>query len=295
MDAASDGTTTVTRGEDILGVAPPPTRREELAEFLRRRRERTSPESVGLPGGGRRRTPGLRREEISVLAGVGLSWYTWLEQGRDITPSPGVLDALARVLDLDPAEHQHLFDLAGVPVPAVAGGYPAEAPRELREILAGLDPNPAYLLGPRTDVLGWNAAAERMLGTPTRAPDGVPNLLWWAFTDPKDGSPARAATARLTLARFRAEHARRYGDPRFMALIEALLAESPAFRDLWRRHEVSDRQLGTKRVEHAELGTLVLHHLQSIPTSHPDLRLTQFVPADAATRAALARAAGQTS
>ena len=200
-----------------------------------------------------------------MLAGVGLSWYTWLEQGRDITPSPSVLDALARVLDLDPAEHKHLFDLAGVPVPTVAASYPTEAPAELRAIVAELDPNPAYLLGPRTDVLGWNAAAERLLGTPTRAPDRVPNLLWWAFTDPKDGSPARAATARNTLARFR--------------------------RELWRRHEVSDRQLGTKRADHPALGTLVLHHLQSIPTSHPDLRLTQFVPADEATRTALSRAA----
>jgi transcriptional regulator with XRE-family HTH domain len=291
MDAASAGTGTVTRGEEILGVAPPPTRREQLAEFLRRRRELTSPESVGLTGGGRRRTPGLRREEISMLAGVGLSWYAWLEQGRDITPSPSVLDALARVLGLDPAEHKHLFDLAGVPVPTVTESYPTEAPAELRAIVAGLDPNPAYLLGPRTDVLGWNAAADRLLGTPADAPDGVPNLLWWAFTDPKDGSPARAATARTTLARFRTEHARRYGDPRFTSLIEALLAQSATFRELWRRHEVSDSQLGTKRMEHPALGTLVLHHLQSIPTSHPDLRLTQFVPADAATRRALARAA----
>jgi transcriptional regulator with XRE-family HTH domain len=295
MDAGSADTASVTRGQDILGAAPPPTRREQLGEFLRRRRELTSPESVGLQGGGRRRTPGLRREEVSMLAGVGLSWYTWLEQGRDITPSASVLDALARVLDLDPAEHKHLFDLAGVPVPTIADGYPTEAPPELREIVARLDPNPAYLLGPRTDILGWNAAAERLLGTPSRAPDGEPNLLWWAFTDPGRDSAARAATARNTLARFRAEHARRYGDPRFTSLIEALLRESPAFRELWPRHEVSDHQLGTKRMQHPVLGPLVLHHLQSIPTSHPSLRLTQFVPADEATRTALDRAARQTS
>src|SRR6478672_13301889 len=106
--------------------------------------------------GGPRRTPGLRREEVSQLAGVGLSWYTWLEQGRDITPSASVLDALARVLDLDPAERTHLFDLAGVAVPTAAGAYPTEAPAELAAVVEGLEPNPAYLLGPRTDILAWN-------------------------------------------------------------------------------------------------------------------------------------------
>jgi transcriptional regulator with XRE-family HTH domain len=245
-----------------------------------------TPENVGLPANGRRRTPGLRREEVAQLAGVGLSWYTWLEQGRDITPSASVLDALARVLDLDPPEHGHLFDLAGVALPA-AEDYPSEAPAELRELVEALAPNPAYLIGPRTDVLVWNAAAIRMLGEPSRAPDGAQNLLWWMFTDPATHGPTWDGTARNTLARFRAEHARRYGDPAFRGLIEALLAASPAFAELWPRHEVLDSQLGTKVVDHPELGRLALHHLQSIPTSHPALRLTQFVPADAATRAAL--------
>jgi transcriptional regulator with XRE-family HTH domain len=271
----------------ILGLAPPPTRRDELAEFLRLHRERTSPEGVGLSASGRRRTPGLRREEISQLAGVGLSWYTWLEQGRDITPSPGVIDALARVLDLDPHERAHLFHLAGVALPASGDDYPTEAPAELRDIVFGLEPNPAYLLGPRTDVLVRNAAAARMLGEPSRAPDGAQNLLWWMFTDRGAHGATWDETARNTLARFRAEHARRYGDPAFLELIHALLAASPAFRELWPRHEVLDAQLGTKVIDHPELGRLTVRHLQSIPTSHPDLRLTQFVPADEATRSAL--------
>ena len=218
---------------------------------------------------------------------MGLSWYTWLEQGRDITPSASVLDALARVLDLDPAERTHLFDLAGVAVPTAAGAYPTEAPAELAAVVEGLEPNPAYLLGPRTDILAWNRVATRVIGTPTQRPDGTRNLLWWVFTDPGDAGPTRQATARNTLARFRAEHARRYDDPAFTSLIGELLEVSPAFRELWPRHEVLDAQLGTKHLEHPELGTLVLHHLQSIPTSHPDLRLTQFVPGDARTRAAL--------
>ena len=274
----------------ILGLAPPPTRREELAEFLRLRREQTSPESVGLTANGNRRTPGLRREEIALLAGVGLSWYTWLEQGRDITPSASVLDALARVLDLDTPERGHLFDLAGVAVPAASDPYPTEAPPELRVIVEGLQPNPAYLFGPRTDVLAWNDAATALLGRPTQAPDGLTNLLWWMFTGAGVAPSASwEETGRLTLARFRAEHARRYGDPAFTSLITALLEASPRFRELWPRHEVTSAQLGTKSFEHPALGPLTAHHLQSIPTSHPDLRLVQFVAADERTRTALAR------
>lgn len=277
-----------TRRADILGLAPPPTRHAELGAFLRHRREATPPDAVGLATNGHRRTPGLRREEVSQLAGVGLSWYTWLEQGREITPSPSVLDALARLFDLDAAEHDHLFHLAGVAVPVSAGDYPTQAPPELAAVVHGLAPNPAYLLGPRTDVLAWNRTAAGIYGVPGPAPDGRPNLLWWLFTAPGLDEAGRAATARATLARFRAEHARRWGDPGFVELVRALRAHSPWFRELWQRHEVLESQLGTKTMAHAELGRLVLHHLQSIPTSHPDLRLIQSVPGDDATRGALA-------
>lgn len=274
-----------------MGVAPPPTRREELAEFLRHLRERTAPDAVGLNGGSaRRRTPGLRREEVSHLAGVGLSWYTWLEQGREITPSSSVLDALARVFDLSGAERAHLFDLAAVAVPAPADPYPTEAPPELAIWVAALDPIPAFLTNPRTDVLACNRAAEAVISIPSPGPDGTRNLLRGLFTGSgraHAGGTAREQTARSTLARFRSAHARRYDDPRFRALIDELLAESPRFRELWRRHEVLDSQLGTKVIEHPVLGTLTLHHLQLIPTSDRELRLTQYLPADAATRGAL--------
>ena len=197
-----------------------------------------------------------------------------------------MLDALARVLDLSTAERRHLFDLADVPPPAAAGPYPTEAPPELDEIVRGLEPNPAYLIGPRSDVLSWNAGARRMLGEPSKAPDGMPNSLWWLFTEPGEHPPSWDATGRNTLARFRAEHARRYDDPAFTSLIEALLQASPRFRELWPRHEVLDSQLGTKSIDHPALGRLNVRHLQSIPTSHPDLRLTQFVPLDDHTREA---------
>jgi transcriptional regulator with XRE-family HTH domain len=274
-----------------VGLAPPPStaRRSELADFLRDRRARVTPGSVGLPDDGRRRTPGLRREEVAQLAGVGLSWYTWLEQGRDIKPSAQVLDALGRVLRLGTAERAHLFHLARVELPLPGGDYPREAPPELAAIVDGLEPNPAYLIGPRTDVLSWNRAATALLGKPTAAPDGRPNLLWWLFTSEARRGEQKRATGHAALARFRAEHARRLGDPDFAALLQALEHASPDFRAEWARHEVLTEQLGTKAIEHPSLGALRLHHLQSAPTSHPDLRLTQFVPADDATRAALAR------
>ncbi len=263
-------------------------RRDELAEFLRHHRERTSPASVGIDASGRRRTPGLRREEVSQLAGVGLSWYTWLEQGRDIMPSESVLDALARVLDLDAAERTHLYDLAGVALPASGEPYPTEAPQELLDIVAGLEPNPAYLLDPRTDVLAWNAGALRVLGDPSLAPDGARNLLWWLFTDRKTHPSTWATTGRRTLARFRAEHARHFGDPAFLELIVRAAAGEPgvpravaAARGARRpaRHE-GHRPPGawTSDPESPSVD----------PTSHPALRLTQLVPADVATRRALA-------
>lgn len=252
-------------------------------------RESTTPQSVGLPADGRRRTPGLRREELSMLAGVGVSWYTWLEQGRDVVPSAEVLDAIARVVGLTRPERTHLFDLAGVAVPPGSDGDLRVAPDELRLVVDGLAPNPAYLIGPRADVLGWNRAAAAVLGEPTCAPDGVRNLLWWMFTEP--GPPTRGGweeTGRQVLGRFRAAHARNYGDPAFDLLITALAETSERFRELWPRHEVLDAQVGTKRIDHPALGPLRLHHLQSIPTSHPELRLTQLVPADDTTRTALA-------
>ena len=274
-----------------MGLAPPPSaaRRAELADFLRQRRAQLAPERFGIERDGRRRAPGLRREELAQLAGVGLSWYTWLEQGRDIKPSAQVLDALARVLDLDAGERAHLFHLARVELPLPDAAYEHDAPAELRALVDALVPHPAYLLSPRTDVLAWNRAAAAMLGAPPAGPDGPPNLLWWLFTSTERRGAQWDDTARATLARFRAEHARRIGDPAFARLIDALERESERFRALWPEHEVMTGHLGTKVIDHPELGTLRLYHLQSIPAEHPDLRLTQFAPADEPTRAALRR------
>jgi transcriptional regulator with XRE-family HTH domain len=278
-----------------VGAAPPPSARHaELTDFLRTRRAQVTPEQVGLEANGRRRTPGLRREEVAQLAGVGLSWYTWLEQGRDIHPSAHVLDAIARVLALDAAERAHLFHLARVELPLPEGDYPRQASPELRAIVAGLVPHPAFVTGPRADLLAWNRPAVAVFTDFGAMPPEGRNLLRWLFADPARDHTAATweDTAKHTLARFRAQHARRPDDPSFAALIEELSAASPEFRAWWPRHEVVAEQAGTKTIEGHALGTLRLHHLQSTPTSDPELRLTMYVPADAETRRILASLPG---
>jgi transcriptional regulator with XRE-family HTH domain len=252
---------------------------------------------VGLPDdGARRRTPGLRREELAALAGVGVSWYTWLEQGRDINPSPEVLDALARALRLDAAERATLFALARteLPLPDGSGAAPGEDADDGRALLVslveGLHPTPAYLLGAMTRILAWNPAASALFGSPDHLSPERRSLLWMLLVDPGDAryNPGREVTARNMVARFRSEYARHAGEPAYEQFIAELRERSPWFAEWWGEHEVNDTQRGTKTIEHPTLGTLRLHHAQTVPTGAPDLRLTVYAPADAATRAALA-------
>jgi transcriptional regulator with XRE-family HTH domain len=256
-----------------------------------------SPADVGLPDdGGHRRTPGLRREELATLAGVGVSWYTWLEQGRDIHPSPEVLDALAGALRLDAAERATLFALARteLPLPGGSAAAPAEDPDEGRAVLVslveGLHPTPAYLLGPMTQILAWNPAASVLFGSPDHLPPERRSLLWMLLVDPGDAryNPGREGTARNMVARFRSEYAQHAGEPAYEQCIAGLRERSPWFVQWWDEHQVNDTQRGTKTIEHPTLGTLHLHHAQTVPTGAPDLRLTIYAPADAATRVALA-------
>jgi transcriptional regulator with XRE-family HTH domain len=280
-----------------MAVASSSSRRDELRAFLRSRRARLSPADVGLPdNGGRRRTPGLRREELAALAGVGVSWYTWLEQGRDINPSPDVLDALARALRLDPAERRTLFALARTELPLaddVAGSDPELLEGDVSQLIALVDslhPSPAYLLGPLTRILAWNRAASVVLGSPEHLAGDKRYLLWWLMVDPGPGgmTPQREATARNTLARFRAEYARHAGEEEYEEFLAQLRERSERFRQWWDEHEVIEAQRGTKVIDHPQLGTLRLHHAQTVPTGQPELRLAVYAPADEATRAALA-------
>jgi transcriptional regulator with XRE-family HTH domain len=252
---------------------------------------------VGLPDdGARRRTPGLRREELAAVAGVGVSWYTWLEQGRDIHPSPDVLDALARALRLDAAERTTLFALARTELPLPDGSKTSagEADDDARALLValveGLHPTPAYLLGPMTRILAWNPAASALFGSPDHIAPERRSLLWLLLVDPGEArnNPGRETTARNVVARFRGEYALHAGEPAYEEFIAELRENSARFAQWWDEHRIADTQRGTKTIEHPTLGTLRLHHAQTVPTGAPELRLTIYAPADAATRAALA-------
>ena len=276
-----------------MAVTSSPSRRDELRAFLRSRRARLTPADVGLPDdGARRRTPGLRREELAAIAGVGVSWYTWLEQGRDINPSPDVLEALARALRLDAAERATLFALtrSELPLPAPDAETPEDDHAALIALVESLHPTPAYLLGPMTQILAWNRAASVLLGSPDHLPPERRSLLWMLLIDPDEAleNPGRAATARNMVARFRTEYAQHAGEPEYERYVEELKAHSDWFREWWDEHLVSDTQRGTKTIDHPKLGRLRLHHAQTVPTGSPELRLTIYAPADEATRAALA-------
>jgi transcriptional regulator with XRE-family HTH domain len=192
-------------------------RRAELADFLRTRREALQPAQVGLPGDGRRRTPGLRREEVGQLAGVGATWYTWLEQGRDVRASLDVLEALAEALRLTPAERSHLILLGRGEEAPVRSAPQEKLSPTLERLVQNLTDSPACIMGRRWDYLAWNRAFVVSFGDPADLPPGRRNALWASFMD-----PARRKLlmdwekgARNAVARFRADSARHVGDPDF--------------------------------------------------------------------------------
>jgi transcriptional regulator with XRE-family HTH domain len=255
-------------------------RRAELADFLRRRRAALQPDDVGLPGGGRRRTPGLRREEVALLAGVGTTWYTWLEQGRDVRASLDVLEAVARALKLTPAERTHLI-LLGRGEAAPPPQLPAERPcTAMPRLIESLHPTPAYLIGRRWDYLAWNRATAAVFGDFGQIPRAARNHLWQLFTDPgrRTLMPDWPAHSRLVVAKFRADSARHLGDPAFDELVAALQQVSPEFAKAWNRHEVAQASQGRKELHHPEAGRLLFEHAVFHPSEAPDQRLVLYSP-----------------
>jgi len=223
-------------------------RRAELGSFLRARRERLSPESVGLPGGGRRRTPGLRREEVAQIAGVGVTWYTWLEQARDINVSAPVLDAVSRALRLDQRERAHLFTLsATVDLEAETRRCAALAPGYQR-MLDQLDPYPAVALSWRYDILAYNTAYRFLRCDLEQIPSEERNFLWLFFTHPAyvDFVEDRDNGARHAVAKFRTHLATHLDDPLGQELVGRLLAASPFFAEIWSQHDVAPDDPGYK-------------------------------------------------
>ena len=231
--------------------------RRELAQFLRSRRARLVPEDVGLPFGPRRRTPGLRREEIAVLAGLSPTWYIYLEQGRDIRPSPEVLDSLARVLRLDEDERRYLHLLAyGQPPRPQSGGPEVLAHGALQEVVRtiGEQPQPVVAVNAYADVLAWNRAAADWYVDFDQLPARDRNLLFWVFTaaEARERMLDWEPEARDMLARFRLAAARRPGDSRWSELATTLRRSSREFRDWWSEHEVREEHSSVRRMRMAD-------------------------------------------
>ena len=254
-------------------------RHYELATFLRSRRARVLPEQVGLSGGTRRRTPGLRRAEVAQLSGVSPEWYTWLEQGRDIHVSVHVLESLAKVLLLDANERAHLFLLALRQPPPVETFSPTAISSTLHQFLTQLGTIPACMVDARLNVVAWNAASRVVFGDFATRTAQERNLIWQLFT-----SPARQANeeweelARVYLAQFRAGYGRFINDPWWATQIAELTRISPEFRELWTRHDVLNVSEGRKTVHHPLVGALAFDFIWFQTVDARDLRLLIHTP-----------------
>lgn len=251
-----------------------------LGVFLRDRRTRLDPAAFGLTG--RRRTPGLRREEIAQRAGISTTWYTWLEQGRGGPPSPQVLDRLTEALMLTEAEREHLF-LVGIGRPPKARAPSAGVTPRLQRFLDSLTFVPAIIVTPHWDIVAWNDAARMALTDYPKLAPKDRNILRRIFLDPG----TRAAQddweqiARFLVATFRAETARLGQDERAMELITELSAANAAFAKMWAENEVRTTGDGIKRLQHSTEGSIVLEYSSFAVDGRPDLKLVTYTPAEA--------------
>jgi transcriptional regulator with XRE-family HTH domain len=256
-----------------------------LGQLLRSRRERLTPADVGLPPGTRRRTAGLRREEVALLASVSTTYYTFLEQGRQVRPSPPVLDALAAALRMSAAERRYLEVLAYGADDLVAGRL-ATTPAEhldpaVIDLVRRLDPFPTLVKGRRWDVLAANAAAVELFDDWAALPDGERNLVRWMFTSDR----AREVylewepEARAMLGRFRLAAARHRDDPDFTALIGELQRDSDLVRQWWPEHDVVDVGSGSKKLRHPRLGPVSYAHVVLTVADSPEQTVVTYSPA----------------
>ena len=265
-----------------------PSRRRALGDFLRSRRNRLTPAEVGIAPGGRRRAPGLRREEIAQLAGVSVTWYTWLEQGRDITASHQVLESLARELKLSAAERRHLFSLADTSADDPSGNQ-APPPPALHAMIESLDPNPAYLLDAEWNLVAWNCAEAGLIGDPAKYPVPERNLLRLVFTEPRMRTLLRdwSGQARNLLAQYRADIAPRIGDPVVAEFIAELRRDSTDFTTWWEDQPVAEFTSNRRVFDHPEVGELTFDYVKLAAMDQLGHKLFVCMPADAATAAKL--------
>jgi transcriptional regulator with XRE-family HTH domain len=248
---------------------------KRLGEFLRRRRERLNPGDCGLPAVARRRTPGLRREEVAERSGISVDWYVRLEQGRDSLPSRATVEALARALKLGPADRAHLVRLAS---PAPRRTFIKEtAPLNLVALVEGLN-TPAYVIGARFDVLCWNRQAVALFRDYSKIPEPKRNTLYQMFTAPemKERYPEWEREARGLLESFRATFDFWSDAPEFVGLVEELKSLSPEFRRWWREHGIRLQPSGEKLMRRPGLGLVTMSYATFQCNDNPDLRLVAY-------------------
>jgi transcriptional regulator with XRE-family HTH domain len=257
-------------------------RHHELAAFLRNRRARIVPEQVGLPTGTRRRTPGLRRGEVALLAGVTPEWYSKLEQGQDIHVSVQLLERLASVLQLNADERAHLFLLALRQPPPVEMFVPVTISSTFHQFLQQLGTTPVCVIDARLNVVGWNRAFHVTLGGYTvTTPERERNIIWRLFTPPVvrwQGSEEWEKLASVFLAQFRAGYGRFIDDPWWSEQITELSRISPAFRELWGRHDVLNGPQGWKSIPHPRVGELLFDFFLLQAADSCDAQLLIYSP-----------------
>ncbi|MET7279549.1 helix-turn-helix transcriptional regulator [Kribbella sp. NPDC005582] len=263
-------------------------RRRELGLFLRTRRERIQPGEVGFAPGLRRRTPGLRREEVALLAGVGVTWYTWLEQGRDINVSAQVLEGIARTLRLDRLERNHLYTLAGLQIGPTPGDCTLLTPA-IQKMLDAVTPYPAIVMNERYDILAFNQAYCQVVLDLNQIAVEERNILWLNFVSDKwnctflDGESIR----RHMVASYRAALASHLSEPSWQELTQGLLARSPEFAAMWERYDVASPSTRVKMIDHPEVGLMRVDPAILWLTQGGQFRANVYTAADEETEAKL--------
>jgi transcriptional regulator with XRE-family HTH domain len=255
----------------------PDQRQQQLADFVRAQREKLEPAASGLPAGGRRRTPGLRREEVAQRCGLSVTWYTWLEQGREISLSPTALARLAVALRLERAQRAYLFELAGKRDPEDDVVAIDELPAPVRACIKAIKA-PAYVLDRTWTARAWNIGAERLfIGWLT--PSGDRNLLRFIFLEPTARSLISDydERARRVVAEFRADLGTHLDDAAIRGLIESLRAESKLFARLWGEHSVLGREGGARTFNHPTQGNLRYEQVTFNVANRPDLKLVMLI------------------
>ncbi|MBN2980939.1 helix-turn-helix transcriptional regulator [Cohnella algarum] len=256
-------------------------KRRELGKFLKSRRSRLTPEQFGLPVGPRRKVQGLRREELAQIAGIGLTWYTWLEQGKNIQVSTQVLECLVTVMQLNAEERNHLYNLA-------LGQLPVEQTASIEESLIPIVQNfmneyercPAYVTDQRWDILLWNKAGEQVFGDFEKMDKKERNAIWRCFASPayRNLIGDWKNHAKRLLAQFRSTSTPFVGENWFKDLVAELMEISPEFRLWWPSYDISGTPIGKKIINHPRVGTMVMEHITFRVYDAPELKLTVYRP-----------------